>query len=69
MPTECSAERFDFGLVERREVVGSFEGGAITSDAGGRRIGRSDWLIGWPRAFTDYRTLGAHLGQLWKSGG
>jgi hypothetical protein len=33
MPTECSAERFDFGLVGRREVVGSFDGGAITSSA------------------------------------
>src|ERR1700730_8429488 len=24
MPTECSAERFDFGLVGRREVVGCY---------------------------------------------
>jgi hypothetical protein len=32
MPTECSAERYDFGLVGRREVVGSFDGGAITSE-------------------------------------
>ena len=34
MQTECNAERFEFGQVGRREVVGSFDGGAITSDAG-----------------------------------
>jgi len=46
MPTECSAERFDFGPVGRREVVGSFDGGAITSDAGALLLGAADRMIG-----------------------
>ena len=46
MPTECSAERFDFGPVGRREVVGSFDGGAITSDAGALLLGATDRMIG-----------------------
>jgi hypothetical protein len=59
MPTECSAERFDFGLVGRREVVGSFDGGAITSDAGALLLGMTDRAIGLvdrlAACFTDYR--------------
>src|SRR3979490_3016686 len=59
MPTECSAERFDFGLVGRREVVGSFDGGAITSDAGALLLGMADRAIGLvdrlAACFTDYR--------------
>src|SRR6202790_2588864 len=59
MPTECSAERFDFGLVGRREVVGSFDGGAITSDAGALLLGTTDRAIGLvdrlAACFTDYR--------------
>jgi len=61
MPTECSAEQFDFGLVERREVVGSFDGGAITSDAGALLLGRTDRAIGLvdrlAACFTDYRKV------------
>ena len=59
MPTECSAERFDFGLVGRREVVGSFDGGAITSDAGALLLGMTDRALGLvdrlAACFTDYR--------------
>jgi hypothetical protein len=59
MPTECSAERFDFGLVGRREVVGSFDGGAITSDAGALLLGTTDRAIGLvdrlAACFIDYR--------------
>ena len=59
MPTECSAERFDFGLVGRREVVGSFDGGAITSDAGALLLGTTDRVIGLvgrlAACFTDCR--------------
>ena len=59
MPTECSAERFDFGLVGRRKVVGSFDGGAITSDAGALLLGTTDRAIGLvdrlAACFTDYR--------------
>ena len=32
MPTECSAERFDFGVVERRAVEAAFDAGLVTSD-------------------------------------
>ena len=59
MPTECSAERFDFGLVGRREVVGSFDGGSITSDAGALLLGKTDRALGLvdrlAACFTDYR--------------
>ena len=39
MPTECSQDLFDFGTVEGRRVVGAFDGGLITSDAGGLLLG------------------------------
>lgn len=59
MPTECNAERLDFGLVGRREVVGSFDGGTITSDAGALLLGATDRVIGLVNrlatCFTDYR--------------
>ena len=45
MPTECSAERFDFGEVEGRAVVAGFDGGAITSDAGALLLGETDRAI------------------------
>ena len=35
MPTECSAPLFDFGTVEGRRIEASFDGGDISSDAGG----------------------------------
>jgi hypothetical protein len=34
MPTECSAETFEFREASGRVVVAGFDGGAITSDAG-----------------------------------
>jgi hypothetical protein len=34
MPTECSAEHFDFGTVEGRAVEAAFDGGLVSSDAG-----------------------------------
>jgi len=46
MPTECNAELFDFAAVERRFVVAGFDGGAITSDAGGLLLGATDRAIG-----------------------
>ena len=59
MQTECSAERFDFGTVGRREVVGSFDGGAITSDAGALLLGATDRVVGlvdrFAACFNDYR--------------
>jgi hypothetical protein len=46
MPTECSAESFDFGVVEGRPVEAGFDGGLITSDAGALLLGSTDRAIG-----------------------
>ena len=46
MPTECSAERFEFAPVEGRAVVASFDGGAMTSDAGALLLGATDRVLG-----------------------
>src|SRR3977135_4333924 len=45
MPTECSAERFDFGVVEGRAVEAAFDAGLVTSDAGGLLLGAADRAI------------------------
>jgi DDE family transposase len=45
MPTECSAELFEFAPVEGRRVVASFDGGVITSDAGALLLGQTDRAI------------------------
>ena len=34
MQTECNTDRFGFQPLEKRDVRGMFDGGAITSDAG-----------------------------------
>ena len=46
MPTECSAECFDFGIVEGRAVEAAFDGGLVTSDAGALLLGATDRAIG-----------------------
>lgn len=74
MPTECSQDSLDFGTVESRQVVASFDGGAITSDAGALLLGATDKAIGLvarlAACFTDHRspeliehTLGTLVGQ------
>ena len=45
MPTECSAERFDFGRVEGRIVEAAFDAGLVTSDAGALLLGATDRAI------------------------
>ena len=45
MPTECSPDLFGFARVEGRAVVASFDGGAITSDAGAVLLGSTDRAI------------------------
>src|SRR5690242_10906201 len=45
MTTECSADLFGFAPVEGHEVVASFDGGAITSDAGGLLLGAADQAV------------------------
>src|SRR6266566_1336862 len=45
MPTECSAELFDFGTVEGRAVEAAFDAGLVTSDAGALLLGATDRAI------------------------
>jgi hypothetical protein len=45
MQTDCSAEQFDFGIVEGREVVAAFDAGLVTSDAGALLLGATDRAI------------------------
>ncbi len=42
MQTECSTKASAFGRVEGRPVVAEFDGGALTSDAGGLLLGAAD---------------------------
>jgi hypothetical protein len=59
MPTECSAKSHNFARVESRSVVAAFDGGAVTSDAGGLLLGATDRAIGlvgrFAGCFTDHR--------------
>lgn len=66
MPTEClvdsrelPVESFVFGVLGRREVVARFDGGAITSDAGGLLLreveARSGIIARFVRGFVDHR--------------
>jgi hypothetical protein len=59
MPTECIADLFGFAPVEGRRVEASFDGGAITSDAGGLLLGSADRAIGLierlAQCFEDHR--------------
>jgi hypothetical protein len=53
MPTECSAEQFDFGRVEGRAVEAAFDAGLVTSDAGALLLGATDRSIDLVRRFAD----------------
>jgi predicted glycoside hydrolase/deacetylase ChbG (UPF0249 family) len=65
MPTECNADLFGFAPVEGREVVAAFDGGAITSDAGGLLLGAADHAIKLTKRFAAcFR--GADVGRLWR---
>ena len=74
MPTECSADLLGFARVEGRSVVAAFDGGKITSDAGGLLLGATERAIGlverFARCFNDSRsaelvehTVGTMVGQ------
>jgi len=58
--TECSATLFEFAAVDGRHVVASFDGGAITSDAGALLLGETDRAIKlttrFARCFADARS-------------
>jgi hypothetical protein len=45
MRTHCSQDSLDFGSVEGRRIVGAFDGGQITSHAGGLLLGASEKVI------------------------
>jgi hypothetical protein len=53
MPTECTRESFDFQPLFRREVVAQFNGGQITSDAGGLLLRQTEQITGIVRQFAD----------------
>ncbi len=59
MKTECNSQRLLFQGHGAREVVAAFDGGAITSDAGGLLLREVDQQFGilksFVGAFTDYR--------------
>ncbi len=59
MQTECNTDRFDFQPLAKREVRGSFDGGAITSDAGALLLGEVEAkrriLQRFADCFTDHR--------------
>jgi len=59
MPTECNQESFQFHPLNRRQVRGRFDGGAISSDAGGlllREVEKRTGIIRqFAACFTDHR--------------
>ena len=66
METQCIQEQMVFQQVGRREVIGRFDGGTISSDAGGvllreveRRCGILKRVAG---CFQDYSGCGSLLG-------
>jgi len=46
MQAESSAKASAFAPVEGRQVIADFDGGAVTSDAGGLLLGAADKAIG-----------------------
>ena len=59
MNTECNPEQLVFHPLGRRDVVGRFDGGRITSDGGGLLLREVDHQLGlldrMARCFSDYR--------------
>lgn len=49
MPTQCNSEKFGFEGVAGRKVVGGFDGGAMTSDAGALLLRETDRAISLTR--------------------
>jgi hypothetical protein len=62
MPTQCSRELFGYEVVGGREVVAAFDGGEVTSDAGGLLLGATHRAIGlvgrFAACFADGRAQG-----------
>src|ERR1700689_2902495 len=53
MQTDCSTKLFEFEAVDRRAVVAGFDGGDITSNAGGLLLGQVDRGLGLISRFAD----------------
>src|SRR5687767_1123894 len=51
MPTQCNRDLFGYEVVEGRQVVAAFDGGAVTSDAGALLLGATDRAIGLVTGF------------------
>ena len=51
MTTECKQTTFPFQPLGRREVVARFDGGQITSDAGGLLLRQAEGIAGIIRQF------------------
>ena len=63
MQTQCTPGRLHFHPLGRREVIARFDGGRITSDAGGALLRETDVRLGLmarlARCFRDYRKPGS----------
>ena len=59
MQTECIPSQLEFHALGRREVVGRFDGGRISSDDGGLLLREVDYRLGLldrlAACFTDHR--------------
>lgn len=59
MRTECNPDQLEFHPLGRRDVIGRFDGGRITSDGGGLLLREVEQRIGlfqrMAESFTDYR--------------
>ena len=59
MPTECNGRAFDFQPLATRQVTARFDGGTITSDAGGLLLreveAKTGLLADLARCFDDFR--------------
>ncbi len=53
MPTECISDLFGFEPVEGRRVEAAFDGGRMTSEAGGLLLGRTSRAIGLIERFAE----------------
>ena len=63
MTTECSQEPFPFHPLNEREVRGQFDGGAITSDAGGLLVREVEKRLN--KNLTGSALMQAVNGQTW----
>ena len=63
METECKPEQLEFHALGRRDVIGRFDGGRITSDGGGLLLREVDKCLGLldrlATCFSDYRNPNA----------